>query len=266
MNELCATNTHFQRDRQNTLLSPVLSVTASKQHVSWRVSKRGWKSAKKKRDKAGISGCPVFTCLPLQNKITAVVWSPKDVLLQQQVVTALGVSAVASGAHFYPHQQGFNSCEVQGESPLNYQPCLLLTQNNHRPSSIAGNSCHSSGGTANHQSGGLVHGTETEADWRCHRKREETKGRVHLKCLQTKALWGSTEFRRGWYLSSPISVLLNSIRELAYCLTIQCIPSFKYIFSPVSLFFSFSWFSFLLHLVQFPFFVFFFYPCCLPLF
>lgn len=43
--------------------------------------------------------------------------------LQQQVATALGVTAVASGAHFYPYQQGFNSCEVQGENPYNYQPC-----------------------------------------------------------------------------------------------------------------------------------------------
>lgn len=50
MNEFCATNTQFQRDRQNAVLSPVLSVTASKQHVSWQMPKRGWKSAKKKRD------------------------------------------------------------------------------------------------------------------------------------------------------------------------------------------------------------------------
>lgn len=59
---------------------------------------------------------------------------------------------------------------------------------------------------------------------------------------------------RGWYLSSPISVLLNSIPELAYWLTIQCILSFKHIFSSAPNTFFLFIVSFLLNLLQFPFF------------
>lgn len=93
-----------------------------------RCQKGGEKVQRKKETQSRSFGLPrfyMFTFTKAKDKITSVDWSHKDMLLQQQAVTALGITAVASSAHFYPHRQGFNSWEVQAENPLNCQPCCL---------------------------------------------------------------------------------------------------------------------------------------------
>lgn len=76
MNEFCATNTHFQRDRQNTFLTCAVS-HCLKAACLLTDAKKGVKKCKgKKGHKAGISDCPVFTCLPSQKpKIKSLLWT-----------------------------------------------------------------------------------------------------------------------------------------------------------------------------------------------
>lgn len=65
---------------------------------------------------------------------------------------------------------------------------------------------------------------DTEADWRCHRKTEETKGIILLKYLKKMALWRTTQFRQGMVSFFTLGVKgeswfpLNSIPKLACCL------------------------------------------------
>lgn len=119
MNEFCATNTLSEGQAEHISDLCCQSLPQSSMSLD-RCQKGGEKVQRKKETQSRNFGLPsfyMFTFTKAKDKITAVDWSHKDTFLQQQVVTALGVTAAASRAHFYPHQQRFNSCEVQGENP-----------------------------------------------------------------------------------------------------------------------------------------------------